>query len=143
MNDPFLPSNIALKSRLRCAHCRWEGRALALAPIQNPIVRLRPGDEIPAGDCPKCGELVYLGTGHLTATKFKSQRLGNALDVYAESPLGDTETLVARVSELSSPTPMVQFKTPIGAHNARQTLRYVQTQLHLEDVPVAVRGSKS
>lgn len=135
MNDPFLPSNIALKSRLRCAACRWEGTALALAPISNPALRLRPGDEMPAGDCPKCGELVYLGTGNIPPTKFKQQRFGNALDVYAESPLGAVETLIARASDLSSPAPSIQFKGPIGIHNARQTLRYIQTQLEPEEAP--------
>ncbi len=46
-----------------CGNCSWQGPLAAakeLAHVPELAQRLTPGDEVPAGECPKCGALAYL-----------------------------------------------------------------------------------
>jgi hypothetical protein len=129
MNDTFLPAGLGLRSKIRCNRCRWEGTALALGPIENPATRLKPGDEVPAGDCPKCGELVYAGSGHLPHHTLRGDQVGATLHIYLVTSLGATESLVATVQAITSPAPLIHFKGAVGMNAAREVVRFVQDKL--------------
>lgn len=55
---PHIDCNLAAV----CGNCDWTGRVKQLKTIKDPDERLDPGDEIPAGECPDCGALAYLGS---------------------------------------------------------------------------------
>lgn len=43
-----------------CANCEWRGTDNEADEIRDMHKRLTPGCEVPAGECPDCGALVYL-----------------------------------------------------------------------------------
>lgn len=44
-----------------CPACLWEGTGYKpLAELGNLSVRLKPGDKVPAGECPTCRAFCYL-----------------------------------------------------------------------------------
>ena len=46
-----------------CTDCDWEGNVDQVRPYEIDAFfdRVEPGEIMPAGECPKCGFLVYLG----------------------------------------------------------------------------------
>jgi hypothetical protein len=45
-----------------CSHCSWSGNAKKSIPLSRiPYLglKIRPGETVPHGACPMCGELVY------------------------------------------------------------------------------------
>lgn len=44
----------------RCGNCGTETPLEKLAPIADAHLRITPGEETPAGECPECGALAYL-----------------------------------------------------------------------------------
>jgi len=46
--------------RCRCDNCGECCRSDQLAPIHDAQLRLTPGEETPAGECPKCGALAFV-----------------------------------------------------------------------------------
>lgn len=42
-----------------CDHCEWAGPSHGLSVVQDLQSRVKPGETMPAGDCPDCGGLVY------------------------------------------------------------------------------------
>ena len=53
--------------KVACADCDWIGTGLSLEPIFGFEKRVRAGEICPAGQCPKCGALAYLGRRHAAA----------------------------------------------------------------------------
>jgi hypothetical protein len=48
------------KLNCKCGSCSWTGTALELKDIEGAA--LTPGDESPAGRCPECDALAYIGS---------------------------------------------------------------------------------
>lgn len=46
--------------RVNCADCGWYGQEGKCDEIQALAMRIDPGGEVPAGECPKCGALCYV-----------------------------------------------------------------------------------
>lgn len=51
---------------IHCDNCEWTGDLdgedyVVLGHVEDLEIRLEPGGEVPAGECPDCGALVYLG----------------------------------------------------------------------------------
>ena len=44
----------------RCQNCDWSGPVALLKPVQDLLKRVRPGEPMPAGECPACKALVHL-----------------------------------------------------------------------------------
>lgn len=45
----------------KCWNCGWTGQPkIEYGDIPDLLERLVPGDEVPSGECPKCGFLCYL-----------------------------------------------------------------------------------
>lgn len=42
-----------------CGNCQWRGPCEETLPIRAPGERLEAGEEVPAGECPRCCALVY------------------------------------------------------------------------------------
>ena len=49
-----------------CGNCNWKGPLESLGEPRDLWSRLEPGDEVPAGDCPKCESFAYLTNGRFT-----------------------------------------------------------------------------
>lgn len=45
----------------QCDNCRSLWSLDRLAPVDRLAERLDPGGVVPAGECPECGALAYLG----------------------------------------------------------------------------------
>ena len=43
-----------------CRYCGWQGPADRCGPLENAFERVRPGDVMPAGACPKCNASALL-----------------------------------------------------------------------------------
>lgn len=43
-----------------CSNCDWTGAVKDINGIRDAHERLCPGEEIPAGECPKCGAMAYI-----------------------------------------------------------------------------------
>lgn len=43
-----------------CRYCGWQGPADRCGPLENAWERVRPGDVMPAGECPKCNASALL-----------------------------------------------------------------------------------
>ena len=46
--------------KVECNNCKWRGQSDELAEIQDFYLRVEPGDEVPAGQCPECGALCSI-----------------------------------------------------------------------------------
>lgn len=50
--------------KVECGNCAWTGTALQmrcqLEDVPNLTVRICPGEEVPAGECPECGALCHM-----------------------------------------------------------------------------------
>lgn len=46
--------------RIECGNCDWKGTESQAEEAQDLWQRIDPGSEVPAGECPKCGALVYV-----------------------------------------------------------------------------------
>lgn len=46
----------------RCDNCDWTGPDDDLNDVKDLLERVDPGGEMPAGECPQCGDLAYLDT---------------------------------------------------------------------------------
>lgn len=51
---------------IHCDNCNWGGDLdgedyVVLGHVEDLEVRIEPGREVPAGECPDCGALVYMG----------------------------------------------------------------------------------
>ena len=66
MNDIHIANNghrhggLAEHYRVKCENCGWTGEHDDTDWISGANERLCPGEEIPAGQCPECGSLVYV-----------------------------------------------------------------------------------
>ena len=45
---------------VRCQDCGWAGTQCQCATLRDPMERVLPGDEMPAGECPRCGAAAML-----------------------------------------------------------------------------------
>ena len=43
----------------KCQNCNWCGSASKLNGIENPSMRIRSGEKMPAGECAECGSLAH------------------------------------------------------------------------------------
>ena len=43
-----------------CQYCGWQGTADECGALENAWERVRPGDPMPAGECPKCNASALL-----------------------------------------------------------------------------------
>lgn len=51
----------AYEEQSACDNCTWQGDpTIELEEIPDLAMRLDPGEEVPSGECPKCGALCYL-----------------------------------------------------------------------------------
>ena len=79
-----------------CQYCNWHGPADQCAPLRNAWERLKPGDVMPAGECPECNASAMLDPDdtlpriHITAvptpesaTHFKRRATARALSLIA------------------------------------------------------------
>lgn len=79
----------------KCDNCQWEGSDTALrASLEDTPdlgVRLAPGSEVPAGECPKCGCFAYLVPTTYTVLLARPDSIANdSLDTYMTSADGDS-----------------------------------------------------
>lgn len=53
-----------MSAKCYCGNCGWKGTEKGLASslfeIDSLSERITPGDEVPVGECPKCGALAYI-----------------------------------------------------------------------------------
>lgn len=61
---PITIQAIAIGQMCKCDNCNWSGPQIdlgcELGDIPDLGLRLDPGGEVPAGECPECGALAYL-----------------------------------------------------------------------------------
>ena len=48
------------EERCACANCSWRGYVFELKDISDLDQRVRAGEVVPAGECPKCGCLAHV-----------------------------------------------------------------------------------
>ena len=49
-----------MSERCACADCDWQGPVTEAGEVRDFWSRIEPGDEFPAGDCPRCGAFAFL-----------------------------------------------------------------------------------
>ena len=51
-----------MSKKVKCPNCDWTGTDddIDLCDVPDLIERIEPGEEVPAGECPKCGSLAHL-----------------------------------------------------------------------------------
>jgi hypothetical protein len=130
MSEPLLLSyQVSPTAPARCTKCGWTGNALTVHPILEAMRRLQPGEEIPLGDCPKCGQFVYRGTGHGPPCDYTWKLLGDVVTIEAHVRCGRDQQaktfLVAKVLGIDGPNPDVQTLAPLGVTSVREIRRLV------------------
>lgn len=77
-----------MNEKAQCQDCGWEGDAGACHPLRDVAERVAPGEEMPAGECPRCGAAAML----VRARNAPAVRIETLRD-------GDGATRFARVSQ--------------------------------------------
>jgi hypothetical protein len=62
MRMQFAPhwQHLSADTPVRCDNCDWKGEIAEADTIDSAEGRIDVGGEVPAGECPACGALVYL-----------------------------------------------------------------------------------
>jgi|GEM_PF-3316169 len=82
-----------------CQNCEWTGNIAEVGIIKDAQMRLSVGEEIPAGECPKCGALCSLKSNE-----------NKARELFARLPMTVQDMVTANVEE-NGPT-----MAPIFSH---------------------------
>lgn len=61
---------------IKCSECSWSGQEDELDPVTHLGERVGPGEEMPLGECPECGELLYEVTKEQEAKQDFIARVG-------------------------------------------------------------------
>jgi len=122
--------------KVYCNNCDWKGTVSQLGAelfeTRDLASRLEPGEEVPAGECPKCAALCYLEDppAHTAAGQLKKleaekengapptnimiKRFVSAGELGDVSEIGSTEVLLQRLGEILDNSHIGEvFGTPI------------------------------